>query len=139
MDLTEAIAALRHLNQTVPRPRPLPSVGDVSAAEVRLGVTFHPDYRRYLLEASDVVVGTLEPSQITSPEAHDSLFDVAQQAWGGDEISRDELPICYDNGDYYLLGLNGVVSFWSHNGLTDESWPDLATWIMEVWIGENAT
>lgn len=31
----------------------------------------------------------------------------------------------------------GRVSYWSHDGATDESWPDLATWIEEVWIGED--
>jgi hypothetical protein len=31
----------------------------------------------------------------------------------------------------------GEVVFWSHEGATDERWPDLATWIREVWIAEG--
>lgn len=35
------------------------------------------------------------------------------------------LPICEDNGDYYLIDpRSGKISFWSHNGTTDESSQD---------------
>ncbi len=44
------------------------------------------------------------------------------------------LPICEDNGDYYCIAPDGRVRFWSHDGPSDESWPDLATWVGEVWI-----
>ncbi|WP_116919250.1 SMI1/KNR4 family protein [Tamilnaduibacter salinus] len=48
------------------------------------------------------------------------------------------LPFCEDNSDFYCLTPTGEVVFWSHNGSTAESWPNLATWIFQVWIGEHA-
>jgi len=64
MHIEEAIAELRPLNEPVPKPAPLPTEADVSAAERLLGLEFPADFRRYLLEASDVVYGTKEPCQI---------------------------------------------------------------------------
>jgi hypothetical protein len=55
MNITDAIARLRELNEDVPRPMRLPTPDEVAAAERQLGMTFHPDYRRFLLEAGDVV------------------------------------------------------------------------------------
>jgi hypothetical protein len=137
MSLIEVIRDLRELNEPVPRPRQLPTPEEVSAAERTLGVSFHPDYRQYLLEASDVVHGTLEPATVASGSGHTALIPMAQAAWAKMGLPRDLLPICEDNGDYFCITKPGEVVFWSHNGKTDEKWRDLATWIQEVWIGES--
>ncbi|MDJ0740915.1 MAG: SMI1/KNR4 family protein [Gammaproteobacteria bacterium] len=135
-DIDAAIAALRALNEPVPKPPSLPSEADVSACETRLGTTFVPQYRRFLLTASDVVLGTLEPATLGDPGSHTHLPDVvadARQSGVPDHL----LPICEDNGDYYCLTPSGEVAYWAHDGPSDETWPDLATWIVEVWIGEH--
>jgi hypothetical protein len=137
MNLTRAITALRECNEDVPTPPRLPTKEEVDAIERELGVRFHPDFRRYLLEASDVVFGTLEPVTITEKESHTYLPQVARSAWDEMELPRDLLPLCEDNGDYYCINKSGKIVYWSHNGTTDESWPNLATWIEEVWIGES--
>lgn len=137
MNLSDVIAELRELNEEVPKPLRLPTAYEVSAAENRLGVKFPEDYRRYLLEASDVVFGPLEPAIVIPDAGHLGLVDIAETAWGQMEMPRNLLPFCEDNGDYYCLNQSGEVEFWSHNGVTDEKWKDLATWIKEVWIGEN--
>jgi hypothetical protein len=98
----------------------LPSEDEVAGAERELGKSFPPDYRRYLLEASDVVFL--------------DLVTMVREAWDLG-VPRDWLPFCEDNGDYYCLDGN-TVRYWSHNGETDDKWPDLGTWINEVWIGE---
>jgi hypothetical protein len=137
MTIDEAIAQLRELNEPVPKPMRLPNEEEVSTAEQRLDVKFHPDYRRYLLGASDVVFGSMEPATITDPESHTDLFQMCESAWDEMELPKSLLPICEDNGDYYCMNPKGQVVFWSADGGTDEKWPDLATWIEEVWIGEN--
>ena len=48
--------------------------------------------------------------------------------------SREFIPFCEDNGDYYCFAPDGHVELWSHDGLRGGSWPDLAHWIQEVWI-----
>ena len=134
MNMSEVINELRRLNQPVPKPFRLPTEDEVKAAENRLGVKFPEDYRRYLLEASNVVYGTLEPAVVIPDSGYLNLVEVAESAWNEMEVPQNLLPICEDNGDYYCLNEKGEVQFWSHNGTTDEKWRDLATWIKEVWI-----
>jgi len=137
MNLPDVIAELRELNEPVPKPLRLPAENEVDAAEGRLGIKFPVDYRQYLLHASDVVYGALEPAIITPDAGHLDLIDMAQTAWDEMEVPRTLLPFCEDNGDYYCLNPAGEVEYWSHNGATDEKWKDLANWIKEVWIDEG--
>jgi hypothetical protein len=134
MTITEAIQELRSLNEPVPRPRRLPTAAEVQAAERRLGWEFPPDYRQYLLEASDVSFGGLETAVVIPDGGHLHLVEMAESAWGEMELPRDLLPICEDNADYFCLNRESEVVYWSHNGVVDERWPDLASWIQEVWI-----
>ena len=136
VSLDDAIRQLREMNERVPRPLRLPTQDEVALTEKQLGVKFHPDYRRYLAEASDIVFGTVEPATITRPESHTYLPKICAHAWAAG-IAKDCLPICEDNGDYYCMNERGHVFFLSHNGSNSETWPDLATWIEEVWIGES--
>ena len=55
MNLTQVLAELRDLNEPVPKPLRLPTETEVNQAESALGIKFPEDYRRYLLEAGDVV------------------------------------------------------------------------------------
>ena len=136
MDSLSAIfAALRERNQPVPRPQRLPSTAEVDEMESQLGVTFPPDYRKYLLEVSDVVYGTMEPVTITRPHAHTHLASVLADARTMG-VPQHLLPICGDNGDYYCVASDQRVIFWSHNGATDESWSDIGEWISEVWMDD---
>lgn len=134
MDLTGALRRLRSRNEPVPRPLRLPTVEEVDDAERRLGVPFHPDFRRYLLEGSDVVCGTVEPATITRPESHTDLFKVAQKAWQAYGVPREVVPICEQNADFYCMNSSGEVIFWSHNGWSSERWSGLADWIESVWL-----
>ncbi len=134
MTLDEVIAELRELNEPVPKPMRLPNPEEVQEAEQRLGVQFHPDYRKYLLKASDVVYGVLEPCTVAPGGGHTDLIEIAESAWEEWHVPRNLLPICYDNADHYCMNEAGEVVFWSHDGVTDEKWPDLATWIKKVWI-----
>ncbi len=134
MNLSEVIVELRELNEPVPKPFRLPTEEEVNAAEKRLNVKFLEDYRRFLLEASDVVVGTLEPAMVAADCGYLNLVEIAEYAWDEMELPLALLPICEDNGDYYCLNKKGEVEFWSPDSATNDKWQDLATWIKEVWI-----
>ncbi len=138
MTLDEAIAELRRRNRPVPKPPRLPTEAEVSAAEGKLGIFFHPDYRRFLLEASDISYGVLEPATITVPDAHTDLVRIAEPARSTWQVPAEFVPICEDNADFYCLTPDGRVIFWSHDmqAPNGEEWPDLAAWIEQVWMFE---
>jgi hypothetical protein len=137
MTLEQALAALRQRNEPVPRPLRLPTEAEVTAMENKLRRTFHPDFRRYLLAASDVVFDVLEPVTLGDPTSPTYLPTVARDAWQKMDLPKDLLPFCEDNGDYYCINKKGEILFWSHNDReTTDEWPDLAAWIEDVWLGE---
>ena len=137
MEISDVIKELRELNELETKHFRLPKKNEVAEAETRLGVKFSEDYKQYLLEASDVVYGAIEPAVVVPNSGYLNLVEVADSAWNEMEIPRDLLPICEDNGDYYCLNEKGEVVFWSHNGAADEKWDSLADWIKEVWIEGN--
>ena len=134
MELSEVISELRRLNRPVPKPSRLPTEDEVRAAEAQLGVSFHEDFRRFLLEAGDVVYGTHEPAVVTPDAGHLDLIHMAETAWDEDGVPLSLLPFCFDNGNYFCMNEAGEVVYWDHNGTTGEKWPDLASWIKLVWI-----
>ena len=58
--MDEILTLLRKLNEPVPKPLRLPTEDDVFKVEKELNFIFPAEYRRFLLEASDVVVGTID-------------------------------------------------------------------------------
>src|SRR4051794_35190701 len=106
MTLDEAIAALRARNEAVPVPMRLPTEAEVRAVEGRLGVKFHPDLRRFLLEAGDVVFGGGERVTVAPPTGHTDMVAVWEAAWGEMGLPRKYVPFCEDNGDYYCMDRN---------------------------------
>lgn len=135
--LDSVIKELRDLNLEVPTPPCLPTEEEVDSAEEQLGVQFHPDYRRFLLEASDAVVPSKEPATVTSPPGRYDLVVNARIAWTKMGLPPELLPICEDNGNYYCMNMDGEIAFWSHGVVSYERWANLATWIKEVWIGRG--
>lgn len=135
--MENAIADLRAHSLDTPQKPSLPDSDLVDAYERRIGFSFPADYRQFLMEASDVFVGAITPLIITeSGEGPDELSVVLQEARDVG-VPAEWLPICEDNGDYYCLTKEGTIRFWSHDGTTEESWPDLAIWIRDVWIAGN--
>ncbi|TGK89255.1 SMI1/KNR4 family protein, partial [Leptospira noumeaensis] len=62
------------------------------------------------------------------------IVNVAKEAWTKMNVPKNLLPICEDNGNYYCLNNINEVLYWSHDGISEEKWNDLASWIKEVWI-----
>ncbi|WP_406700105.1 SMI1/KNR4 family protein [Singulisphaera sp. Ch08] len=138
MKIDEAIQELRRRNHPPPLPVRLPTPGEVETAEQRLGVQFHPDFLRYLMEASDISYSIFEPVTITRAESHTDLLRVAEKAWGRFDVPRDLLPICEHNADFYCMNPAGEIVFYSHNGWPSTKWPSLADWIEDVWLEDFA-
>ncbi len=137
MSIDEVINELRGLNQLNVESKTLPTEAEVRMAEIALGVSFQADYRQFLLQASNIDYGIIEPAIVTDTPTHTNLIKMAQSAWRFMDLPHDLLPICEDNGDYYCMNAIGEVVYWSHNGASNEKWSDLATWIRNVWIARE--
>ena len=139
MDIETAIRLLQENRESVPKPLRLPTPAEVDAAESDLGLTFHPDYRRFQLEASDCVFGVLEPALVL-PDLmpYLDLRKTATDAWSLG-APKDALPFCHDNGNYYLLNADGKIGFWDHDdGSANFGAGTLADWIVEDWLEMEA-
>ncbi len=136
MKLSEVIAELRTLNEPAPKPARLPTETEVAAVEKRLGIRFQTDYRYFLLHGSDIIYGAVEPAMVTPDAGHLDLVELATEAWEVG-VPAELLPFCESDGDYYCLKTNGRVLYWSDEGSINESWPNLATWIQQVWMEEQ--
>ena len=136
MTLDEAFDKLREADEPVPKRPKLPTAEEVDMAEREFGLSFHPDYRRFQLEVSNVVLGVLEPAVVVPGvmpylSLRKMVGDARQMG-----VPADVLPFCQDNGDYYFIDRLGRIGIWDHNasraiGLNK----DLAGWISDDWLG----
>ncbi|MBY6213261.1 SMI1/KNR4 family protein [Microbulbifer agarilyticus] len=135
--MNELIRELLEKDIPVPKKPRLPSEDEVNFMEIELGIKFSEEYREFLLLASNVFVGTLEPANIVFPSCGSYLPKVVEFARHLG-VPSHLFPFCEDNSDFYCFNGLGEVEFWSHNGTTDEKWPTFNQWVQDVWLGEAA-
>lgn len=116
---------------------PLPDDALIAQYEKATGFTFSSDYKKVLKEVSNIFYGSLDLLSVTKDKnQYGELLTVLNEA-RKQGLPHDLLPICEDNSNYYCLDCEGSVRYWSHDGYDNEKWPNLATWIKEVWIDGN--
>ena len=136
-DINSVVLELKGLRLSLPKVQVLPNDRLLDSYEKELGFIFPDDYRFFLKEASDSILNGKDALRVThDKDSPRELFTKANEAWSLG-VPSDWLPFCEDNGNYYCLTKLGEVRFWSHDGHSDESWPNLATWIKKVWIDEE--
>ncbi|UCJ17510.1 SMI1/KNR4 family protein [Pseudomonas sp. MM211] len=135
--MEEVIEQLRELNEPVPVPLELPEEELLVEIEEQILINLPFELREFLLKVSDVVYGRLEPVTATDPQSHTYLPEVASVAWSLG-VSRELVPICEDNGNYYCVEQDGTVLLWDgeEEDLTDDSWDSVWHWVREVWLEE---
>lgn len=138
VSLQEVIDQIDLLDEPNGRKQPLPDDALIEKYEQATGLSSSDDYKVSLKTVSNAFVGYISPFTLNEQ----LMKDYADLRVGLDEgrkigVPRDWLPICEDNGDYYCLAPDGSVRFWDHNGSSDETWPDLATWATEFWLEEG--
>lgn len=133
MEAEDIIDMLRDSNQPVPVPLDLPDEDVLVEVEEQILLPIPRDMRTYLLEASDVIFGSLEPVTAADPYSHTYLPEVAAVAWSLG-VPRYLVPLCEDNGSYYCVEPEGEVVLWRDGDLTDETWPSVWHWIHDVWL-----
>ncbi|MBB4575707.1 SMI1/KNR4 family protein [Rhizobium lentis] len=123
-DINDVIAELKALAITTPKTPPLPNDVLLDQYEADIGFTFPEDYRKFLKEASNVFVGTLEPLIVTDTRNARGELSIALIEARRVGLPHDLLPICEDNGDYYCFAPDQSIRLWDHNGLSSEKWQD---------------
>jgi len=105
-----------------------PSDEEIIEAQNKLGFKFPSDYISFIKSGYDLGDTPLEALEINSPGSHVDIYEAIECARKYYDLPVDLLPIVEDNADYYCLNKNNEVVFWSHNGATNEKWPNVTEW-----------
>lgn len=138
--MDDVIELLREKNEPISVPLELPDDDLLVEIEEQLLLPLPDDLWHYLLEASDVVYGALEPVTAADPRSHTYLPEVAAQAWN-DGMPRHLLPVCQLGDGYYCISEEGEVRYWNGHKLGkdpqgNKQWANLWEWIRDVWLQE---
>jgi hypothetical protein len=131
--MEEILDLLRDHNIEVPVPLDLPDEDQLVLIEEELLLPIPRDVRQFLLEASDVIFGTLEPVTAADPNSHTYLPEVTAVAWSLG-VPRYLLPICEDKGAYYCADPEGEIVLWEKGELTEHTWQSIWQWVRDVWL-----
>jgi hypothetical protein len=131
--MEEILELLRDHNEAVPVPLELPDDDQLIQIEEEILLPIPRDIKEYLLEASDVVYGSLEPVTAADRNSHTYLAEVTAVAWSLG-VPRHLLPICEDRGMYYVADPEGEIILWKDGELTEKTWPTIWQWVRDVWL-----
>lgn len=131
--MEEILELLRDHNESVPVPLELPDQDQLILIEEELLLPIPRDMRTYLLEASDVIYGSLEPVTAADPNSHTYLPEVTAVAWSLG-VPHYLMPLCEVSGAYYCVEPEGEVVFWRDGDFTGETWPSVWQWVRDVWL-----
>jgi hypothetical protein len=106
----------------------------LDSVEAALGVSLPESYRHYLKSYAHRQIGAYAP--YSALELENAIQTARTQ-----EVEPYLLPFLEDNADYFCFDMRSKVPeppvvFWSHNGTSDETWPNFAAWVEECWLGE---
>ena len=134
-EIASIIEEINRIDDPTGRKLTLPDDALIHKYESATGFQFSEDYKEFLKNVSNAFVGYLSPLILNEEMGgvYGELLTTIQQARSVG-LPDNWLPICEDNGDYYCIAPDGLIRFWSHDGPSDESWPNVATWADEVWI-----
>jgi len=109
----------------------LPSDDVLKMYQDEIGISFNEETKIYFKNLPYLSYNGFEPLLITTDL--DRRLDLLRVVRNAREMGlpTDWLPIMESNGDYYAVRPDGRVAFWSHNGITDEEWEDIASWIVD--------
>lgn len=133
--MDEIISALRERGEEVPVPLDLPTEDDLLNVEEQLFLSLPGEYREFLLNVSDVVYGSVEPTTAADPHSHTYIPEVAAEAWNIG-LPRHMIPICPKDDGYFCIDPDGIVHLWSRSKFAEKQWESIWEWASEVWLGD---
>jgi len=111
----------------------LPSEDELVLVEEEILLPIPREMKSFLLQVSDVVLGSIEPVTVADPGAHTHLPEVTANAWAKG-MSREYMAVCQVGEDCYCINQEGEVLLWQDGEMSDESWEDIWQWAEEVWL-----
>ncbi|ACJ27982.1 Conserved hypothetical protein [Shewanella piezotolerans WP3] len=106
----------------------IPSDIQIADAQKKLGFRFPKEYVAFIKSGYDLGDAPLEALEIVDPPSYADIYEALESARKFYDLPAELLPICEDSSDYYCINDKGEVVFWSHNGITDEKWENVAIW-----------
>ncbi len=131
--MEELIEELRELGEDIPVPLELPDDDQLVEALEQILMPLHPDFREFLMSASDVVCGSLEPVTVADPHSHTYLPEVTANAWDSG-MPRDMVALCESPEGYYCVSMDGEVRLWRAGDYAEEEWENVWYWVRDVWM-----
>lgn len=129
----EIIDTLRENSLDASSPLELPTEEQIVEVEEQILIAIPFEFREYLLEASDIICGSLEPVTVADPQLHTYLPEVAAVAWSIG-LPREFIPLCQYNDGYYCVSHDGIVEYWHDDEITGEHWDSLWQWAEDIWL-----
>ncbi|WP_196140031.1 SMI1/KNR4 family protein [Aliikangiella sp. G2MR2-5] len=106
---------------------------DLVEIEEEILLPIPADFKDFLIHASHIVYGSLEPVTAHDSHLHTHLPEVTAQAWA-EGLERDLIPLCAVGMGYYCVNQEGEVLLWQNGEMTDEYWESVWNWVERVWL-----
>ena len=113
----------------------LPDEDRLVEIEEQLLIPLPGDYKEFLLNASDIICGSLEPATVMDDYAHNFLPEMAANAWD-QGMPRYLIPVCETPEGIYAISQEGSVLLWvAGEGIREEEeWGSIWQWAREIWL-----
>ena len=113
----------------------LPDEDRLVEIEEQLLIPLPGDYKEFLLNASDIICGSLEPATVMDDYAHNFLPEMAANAWD-QGMPRYLIPVCETPNGIYAMSQEGSVLLWvPGEGIREEEeWGSIWQWAREIWL-----
>ncbi|WP_299770409.1 SMI1/KNR4 family protein [uncultured Pseudoteredinibacter sp.] len=131
-DFEAVLEELQDIAEQVPVPLDLPDHDDLVDIEEAILLPIPPLYRDFLLYASDLVIGGLEPATAADSSSHTYLADMAAEAWQLG-LPRELLPICQRANGFYAVNQDDEIVFWSPESDSEEAAESIWHWARDIW------
>lgn len=131
--MEEVIDQLRESSLQCASYLELPSEDDLVVIEEEILLPIPREMRKFLLEVSDVIYGSLEPVTVADPGSHTHLPEVTAVAWANG-LPRHLIVLCQCGDDYYCVMPEGEVKFWSNGDFSEDTWQNVWEWAETIWL-----
>ncbi len=131
--MQEMIDELHEVAEQVPVPLELPEHDQVVDAQEQILMPLPADFREFLMEATDVIFGSLEPVTVADPSSHTYLPEVTSTAWSVG-MPREMIALCESRDGYYCVAQDGEIKLWRDGDYDAETWENIWYWVRDVWL-----